>query len=118
MADSVKADKKFEWERTGGVTVYNSPRWARYPSIARVADNAPLVLFTRQTIEEEKACGGALVLAWSTDEANTWSVCEVIFQCETGEPRTMNTMTTLKNGRLVVPFAEVTDKQVEPGEIP
>jgi len=49
-----------EWERVKRVTVHNSPRRSRYPSIARAGDGALLVLFMRQTAEQEAAGQGDL----------------------------------------------------------
>ena len=101
-----------EWERAKRVTVYNSPRRARYPSIMRAGGGALLVLFMRQTAEQEAAARGDLVLARSTDEGQTWSDGTVVFQSREGEPRAVGTMTILKSGQIIAPFAEFGEAQM------
>ena len=94
------------WERVVRVAVYNAPRGARYPSIARATDGSLLVLFTRQTAEQEKAGRGDLVLVRSADGGKTWSEAKRVYQGKDGEPRAIGTMTVLKSGRILAPFAE------------
>ena len=100
-----------EWERVNRVTVHNSPRRARYPSIMRASDGALLVLFMRQTAEQELAGRGDLALARSTDEGESWSDAEIVYTSREGEPRAVGTMTTLKSGRIIAPFAEFGEAQ-------
>ena len=94
-----------EWERVKRVTVHNSPRRSRYPSIARAGDGALLVLFMRQTAEQEAAGQGDLVLARSTDEGQSWSDAEIVYTGREGEPRAVGSMTILNSGRIIAPFA-------------
>ena len=100
-----------EWERVKRVTVHNSPRRSRYPSIARAGDGALLVLFMRQTAEQETAGQGDLVLARSTDEGQSWSDAEIVYTGREGEPRAVGTMTILNSGRIIAPFAEFGEAQ-------
>jgi len=107
MTDTKEPDRPFAWERVKRVAVYNSPWRARYPSITRADDGLLLVLFTRQSVEQEQAGLGDLVLVRSTDEGETWSEGQVVFSGEAGEPRAVGTMTALKNKRIIAPFAEL-----------
>jgi len=100
-----------EWERVKRVTVHNSPRRSRYPSIARAGDGALLVLFMRQTAEQETAGQGDLVLARSTDEGQSWSDAEIVYTGREGEPRAVGTITILNSGRIIAPFAEFGEAQ-------
>jgi len=97
------------WERVERVSVYRSPRRARYPSIARAAHGDLLVLFTRQTSKQEQAGIGELLLARSADGGKSWSDAKRVYRGEEGEPRAVGTMTVLKSGRIVAPFAEWID---------
>ena len=48
---------RFEWERVERIVVYDSPRRARYPSIARTGDGTILVLLSQQTARQEGSYG-------------------------------------------------------------
>jgi len=111
MADTKEPDKQFAWERVKRVAVYKSPWRARYPSIAKAVDDSLLVLFTRQSPEQEQAGLGDFVLVRSADGGCTWSEEQVVFSGQAGEPRAIGTMTALKNGRIIVPFAELNNSQ-------
>ena len=100
-----------QWQRTGRVTVYNSPRRARYPSVVKADDGSLLVLFTRQTEEQEQAGRGDLLLVRSTDNGESWSAPDVVYESADGEPRAVGTMTKLKDGRIVAPLVELNDNQ-------
>lgn len=99
------------WERVGRVAVYDAPRRARYPSIAKAADGTLLVLLTQQTAEQEAAGGGDLLLVRSSDDGKTWSPPQVVYQGKDCEPRAVGTMTALAHGRIIAPFAEMRDAQ-------
>ena len=107
---SMPPDQHFEWARTKREIVYDAPGRARFPSVA-VADDALLVIFTQQTPEQEQECRGDLMLVRSTDQGNTWSQAKIVFRGDVGEPRASDTMTTLHGGRIVVPFAELSDER-------
>jgi len=98
---------RFEWERVERVTVYNSCRRARYPSIARAEDGSLLVLFTQQTLEQECTGVGDLILVRSTDGGKTWSQAQQVYRGTNVEPRALGTMTTLASGRIIAPFTEM-----------
>ena len=102
------------WKRVKRVAVYTSPRRARYPSITTAADGSLLVLLTRQTVEQEKAGRGDLVVTRSADKGVTWSGGRVVFHGDVGEPHARGTMTTLKSGRIVAPFAEISASRGAP----
>ena len=93
------------WERVQRVSVYDSERRARYPSLARASDGSLLVVLTRQTKEQEANGRGDLVLVRSEDNGQTWSDGKVIYSSPEGEPRASGTMTTLKSGKLILPVA-------------
>jgi len=103
--------RRYVWERAKRVTVYDSPRRARYPSITETRDGSLLVLLTRQTAEQEAAGLGDLVVVRSSDGGESWSQPTTVFEGRAGEPRAVGTMTTLKSGRIVAPFAELGDSQ-------
>jgi hypothetical protein len=103
--------RRYVWERVKRVTVYDSPRRARYPSITEPRDGSLLVLLTRQTAEQEAAGLGDLVVVRSSDGGESWSQPTTVFEGRAGEPRAVGTMTTLKSGRIVAPFAELGDSQ-------
>ena len=104
----LETNDQYRWQRTERVTVHDSPRRARYPSIIRAADGSLLVLFTQQTETQEQAGLGDLCLARSTDLGQTWSPPTVVFRGKSGEPRAVNTMTALSRGRIIAPFTELT----------
>ena len=95
------------WERAERVAIYNSPRRARYPSIARAADGCLVVLFTRQTEAQEQAGSGDLLAARSSDGGKSWGEPQTALECPGGEPRAVGTLTALASGRLIAPFAEL-----------
>ena len=97
------------WDRVERVVVYKSPRRARYPSIIRTGAGEVLVLFTRQTEEQEIAGTGDLVLSRSGDGGKTWSEPETVYQGTSGDPRSIGTMTVLRSGRILAPFEEWED---------
>lgn len=100
-----------QWERVQRVNVFNSPRRARYPSIARVANGSLLVLFTRQTATQEKDGLGDLLLVRSVDDGQTWLPPSVVYQGKDCEPRAVGTMTVLEDGRIIAPFTELRNAQ-------
>ena len=97
-----------EWQRVKRVTVYNSPRRARYPAITEAADGSLLVLFT---ISQQKAALGNLMLVRSADNGQTWSRPHVVYEAKDGRPRAFGMMTTLRSGQVFVPFAVMSDGQ-------
>ena len=104
------ADDFGNWERMRRIIVHNSPRRARYPSIAMDQGGNLLVLFTQQTADQEDNGRGDLLLARSTDGGRSWSDAQVVYQGETGEPRAMGTLTVLDSGRIIAPFVEWIDR--------
>ena len=61
------------------MVVYKSPRRARYPSIISTDAGDLLLLFTRQTEQQEEEGIGDLVLSRSSDGGKTWSVPQVAY---------------------------------------
>ena len=94
------------WERIERVAAYHSERRARYPSIVKPGDGRLLVLFTKQTAEQEQAGRGDLLLTRSNDGGKTWSEAETVYHSQAGEPRAVGTLTRLKSGELLAPVAE------------
>ena len=111
IAEAVLGADPYEWERTKRLTVNNSPRRARYPSITKAVDGSLLVLFTRQSAEQETVDQGELVWVRSTDKGETWSKAVSVFRGGKGVPRAVGTMVTLKSGRIIAPFAELGEAQ-------
>ena len=108
------AARRFEWERVGRVIARNVPGRARYPSVVRADDGSVLVLFSQQTPEQEGVSGAAagagdLVLLRSGNDGQTWSRGKIVYRGRTGCPRPVGTMTRLRSGRIIVPFAEILD---------
>ena len=66
----------------------------RYPSIERSADGRLLLLFT-------DAATGALAVARSEDQGETWSEPSVVYTAAHGTPRAPATLTRLRSGRLL-----------------
>ena len=99
-------ESRQQWQRTKRVVVCDSPHRARYPSIARTADGALWVLFTRRTSQQETDQRGELVLVHSTDGGTSWSDPRVVYAARAGQPRAAGTMTTLRNDRIVAVFSE------------
>ena len=100
-----------EWQRVARVAVYDSPRRARYPSVAKAKDGSILVVFTRQTAEQEKMGRGELVLVRSGDEGQTWSSTRTIYKAQNGVPRAVGTLTRRRNGNLILPVVTLTREQ-------
>ena len=100
-----------EWQRVKRVSVYDSPRRARFPALVKGHDGSLLVVFTRQTAEQEAKGYGDLMLARSDDKGKTWSRARVIYESDLGEPRAAGTMTRLKSGDLILPVAVLGQKQ-------
>jgi len=109
MAADAKVTATTQWERTRRVTVYDSPKQARYPSIVKTADGTLLVLFTRTSADAGPPAPGDLVIVRSTDRGETWSDAEVVYRGRSGEPRALGTMTALAGGTILAPFAEIDD---------
>lgn len=104
-------DGPARWERVGRTDVHRGERRTSYPSITKVADGSLLVLFASQNAEQEKAGTGDLLLVRSSDAGKTWPQSRVVVQGKGCEPRAAGTLTTLKDGRIIVPFAEFRDAQ-------
>ena len=104
-------DGPTRWERVGRTDVHRGERRTSYPSITKVADGSLLVLFASQNAEQEKAGTGDLLLVRSSDAGKTWSQSRVVVQGKGCEPRAAGTLTTLKDGRIMAPFAEFRDAQ-------
>ena len=102
-----------EWTRVERIAVFDAPHRVRYPSIAESGDGALLVLFTRQLGDQQSLEGGDLVLSRSADGGRTWAQPRVVYGGQTGEPRALGTLTRLKGGRLVAPFAELSGRQTQ-----
>ena len=94
----MKTIQKDAWERVQRVSVYDSTRRTRYPSIARTANGTLLVLFTRQTEEQKLAGRGDLLVARSKDNGETWGEPIVVSESRAGELRAIGTLTTLRSG--------------------
>lgn len=92
------------WQRDDRAFVYQHEGRTRYPSIARTADGRMLVLFTRQTEEQEKAEAGTLVLVPRSPDGKWWIRPRAVFTSSEGVPRAAGTMTALADGRIVAPF--------------
>ena len=104
-------DGPTRWERVGRTDVHRGERRTSYPSITKVADGSLLVLFASQNAEQEKAGTGDLLRVRSSDAGKTWSQSRVVVQGKGCEPRAAGTLTTLKDGRIMAPFAEFRDAQ-------
>ena len=86
--------------RTAACTLTKKPRW---PSVETTADGDLLLLLTCDTAD---APGAALCLTRSRDDGRTWSEPRAIHQSAGAEPRACGTLTRLKSGQLLAPFAE------------
>ena len=104
------SNERGTWQRDSRAFVYLAERRARYASITRNADGQLLVLFTRQTEQQEEAGNGDLLLVWRTKDGEWWFYPETIHQSGEGEPRAYGTMTTLRSGTVMAPFAELDDR--------
>ena len=100
-----------EWKRVQRISIYDAEKRARYPSLARGNKDSVLVVFTRQTAEQETNGLGDLLLMRSEDRGQTWSDAKVIYPGRVGEPRAAGTMTRLKNGELILPIAVMGKQQ-------
>ena len=98
------------WQRDSRTFVYLAERRARYASITRNADGRLLILFTHQTEEQEKDGIGDLFLVRRTKDGDWWFYPETIYEATEGEPRAYGTLTTLRTGKLIAPFAELDDR--------
>ena len=87
-----------DWDRTERISVFVSPRRARYPGIVRQPDGSLVVFFTE---------GGAdLMCTRSSDRGQTWSSPETVYRAERAEAVAEGTATLLASGAIIVPFAE------------
>ena len=101
-------------KRDERVLVYLSEGRARYAALERSPDGRLLVLFTHQSEEQEKKGLGDLYLAGRTAAAaGWWRTPARIYEGKRGIPQANGTLIRLPSGRLLAPFAEVTDP---PGE--
>jgi len=98
------------WNRTHRVFAYNSPRRARYPSVARNRKGELILLFTRANKEQEEARLGDVMMIQSGDKGETWTGPSKIYAGEVGEPRTRGTLVVLSAGKLVAAVAEMDEK--------
>ena len=96
----------YEWERSKRVTVADAPR-ARYPSITKARDGSVVVAYSQQSNAQVQADQGDLVIVRSTDRGATWSRPRAIYRSHHGEPRAIGTMTTLRDGRILLPYSEL-----------
>ena len=99
------------WQRDDRAFVYQHEGRTRYPSITRTAEGRMLVLFTRQTQEQEKAQTGDLVRVPRSPDGRWWIRPRVVFTSSEGVPRAAGTMTTLADGRIIAPFALLSKDQ-------
>lgn len=97
------------WERDTRTFVYLHERRARYPCVTRTASGKLLVLFTRQTEAQENEGSGELLVVPRSADGKWWMRPKVVFRGQEGEPRAVGTMTTLSSGRIVAPFALLTE---------
>ena len=104
------ANQRATWQRDSRTFVYLAERRARYASITRNAEGRLLVLFTHQTEEQEKNGSGDLFLVRRTKDGDWWFYPETIYEAREGEPRAYGTMTSLRSGKLIAPFAELDDR--------
>ncbi len=100
-----------QWQRAKRVAVYRSPQRARYPALVKGLDGSLLVVFTRQTAEQEAKGHGDLMLMRSADQGQTWSPARIIHKSGLGEPRAAGTMTRLNSGDLILPVAVLQQRQ-------
>jgi len=70
-----------------------------------------MILFTRQTQEQEKAETGELVLVPRSPDGRWWIRPRVVFTSSEGVPRAAGTMTTLADGRIIAPFVLLSKDQ-------
>ena len=98
------------WRRDERTTVYFGERRARYASVTKADNGRLLILFTHQSEDQEKAGTGDLFMVRRTSGGDFWFYPETVFQGKQGEPRAYGTVTTLKSGRIIAPFTEVSDQ--------
>ena len=113
QSPSSRQPQRYTWARQKRITVHDSLRRAAYPSITRTRDGSLLVMFTRQSQSQEEEGRGELVLSRSINQGQSWIAPEVVYRGRVGEPRAMGTMTTLRSGRIIAPFAELSDGGLE-----
>lgn len=99
--------KRQLWERYARLSVYDAPRRARYPALTRTQRGMLVCLFTRQSEAQEAAGFGEVCATYSRDEGQSWTEPVLIYEGTTGEPRCLNTLTTLRSGRLLGAMAEL-----------
>ena len=112
-ASTVTEQSRFEWSRAKRVVIHDDSRRARYPSITSTSNGFLLVLFTRQSAEQEPIGRADLVLVRSTDKGDSWSPPQVVFEGRLGETRANGTLTTLSSGRIMAPFTELVEQQTK-----
>ena len=95
------------WQRDERTFVYLSERRARYASVAKTRDGRLITLFTRQTEQQEAHGTGDLILIQAIQGDRWWSKDRVAYEGQSGEPRAYGTLTALRSGRILAPFAEV-----------
>ena len=94
------------WQRGERVIAHLSQRRARYPSVTWCTDGRPLILFTRQSQQQEQSGTGDLCVLRRTTDDQWWHVPQVVHRGDKTEPRAYGTMTTLTSGRIIAPFFE------------
>ena len=99
------------WRRDDRAFVYQHEGRTRYPSITRTADGRMLALFTRQTQSQEEEQTGDLVLVPRSRDGQWWIRPRTVFTSDDGVPRAGGTMTTLADGRIIVPFVLLSQDQ-------
>lgn len=93
-----------DWDRSERMSVFISPRRARYPGIIRHSDGTLSVFFTNQSEQQESQGIADLMCTHSGDRGQTWSSPEPVYHGATGEPVAEGTATTLRSGGYIVPF--------------
>ncbi|MBI3922835.1 MAG: exo-alpha-sialidase, partial [Armatimonadetes bacterium] len=91
------------WQRDDRAIVYQHEGRARYPGVCRTPQGRMLILFTRQTEEQEKEETGDLIVLPRSPDGKWWIRPRVVFSGD-GVPRAAGTMTTLADGRIIAPF--------------
>ena len=99
------------WQRDDRTFVYQHEGRTRYPGIVRAADGRMMVLFTRQTVEQESSEAGELVLVTRSPDGKWWIRPRTVFASEQGVPRAAGTMAVLSDGRIVAPLVLLSKDQ-------
>lgn len=102
-----------KWERDIREIVYRHEGRTRYPSIVKTGSGKQLVLFTSQTREQEDAREGDLLLIRRSKAGRWWFGPEKIFTGENCVPRAPGTMTVLEGGRIIAPFAVLSESETK-----